>query len=113
MGGEWYKRIQIRMFWDRAAVYSIVAPILAPVIGFPAIYVFREPLSKGPAALILNVVFFVAVGSFFLGTASLLSAKRHERRMSVWLAVCGIIISGMVGYLTLVFLYFSVGLTKY
>jgi len=101
------------MFWDRAAVYSIVAPILAPAIGFSAIYFFRETVSQGPAVLIVKMVFFVAVGSFFLGTASLLSARRHVRRMSAWLAVCGIVISGVVGWLTVFLLHFSVGLTKF
>ena len=85
-------------FWDRAAVCSFLAPIVGSAAGWFALDWYQRRLIDDKAAPILTGVFLVLVVSFVVGMLSVLTFRSHAWKISVWLALAGMLVAGFVGY---------------
>jgi hypothetical protein len=100
-----------KSFFDIAGWLSLIIPFVLTAItfGFILLADHANPKSLSPNFIsgVLGCEFLIAVGSIILGAVSVLGVKRHKRRISLWIALAGILVSGIASYAAFILLALS------
>ena len=100
-----------KSFFDIAAWLSLIIPFVLTAVTFGLILLANHanPKSLSPNFVsgVLGCEFLIAVSSIILGVASVLGIKRHKRRISLWIALAGILVSGIASYAAFILLALS------
>ena len=85
-----------------AAWYSLIIPVLSPVIWFA--------IAEGTGGY-LGVAFMwalrILITSFIAGVVSLFGYSRRGRKLVLWIAVIGTVVSFVLGFLSYVYWHMS------
>jgi hypothetical protein len=96
-----------RTFYDQVAWCCFLTPVVTPAVVCAALYVANRLHYDNFISPIFAGEFFILVVGVLLGIVSLLGLGRHTRRVSLWIALMGIVVGFGVGYADLVLLAMS------
>ena len=95
-----------RSFYDKASWYLCVAPVAALVIGFTLFAVADRFAPSQPAArtvghIALACELVAQLGILVFGLTVCCKIRQHRRRLTIWLAILGLLVSFAFGAVTL------------